>query len=413
VGAGYVAGCYSPGSDDAVTDVPEPQVSAAAGTDNVQSYDDMLAEVARRAPGFGGVYRDDDGALVFVMKNPAMAPSAEAALRSVFNMENAEYAAVRVREGRYGFDELKSWQDVAGHAVLAKEGVVYTDIDERDNVLRVGISDMGLRKQVEDAYAAAGTPAEAVRVEYADPVRQVATLQQKVRPIAGGLQIHWFNGASGYLCTLGFLARRSGVLGFVTNSHCSGLQGGVQNTQYHQHLQSGTTNRIGLETVDPTYFTGGVCPAGKRCRRSDAAFARVPHPSGPAVTTSFGRIERTNIGSLTILGTYTILGKQVPTFLGELVQKTGRTTGTSSGRVNRTCVNTNVSGSNVHMLCQATVPANVGGGDSGSPVYRVINSSATSVALNGILWGGSSNPTTFWFSTINYVDSELGTLTVN
>ena len=410
---GYLSGCADDHRSDGITDVPEVLKSAPAPA-SAMTFDDMLAAVATRVPGFGGAYLTEDGALNLVMVDASKAPAAESAIQSTFDMQNVEYSAVRIHKGNYGFDQLKGWSDAVDRNILGRDGVVFTDIDERDNTLRVGISDPSIRKDVEAAYRAVGVPANALAFEAAEPVRQVATLQNTVRPIAGGLQIHWFNPAGqGFLCTLGFLARRQGVLGFVTNSHCSGTQGGVQNTQYHQSLAAGIANRIGLETADPNYFVGGVCPAGKRCRYSDAAFARVPHPSGPAVATSFGRIERTAVASLVILGTHTILGKQIPTFLGELVQKTGRTTGTSVGRVNRTCVNTNVAASNVHMRCQATVVANVNSGDSGSPVYRIINAGAFSVALNGILWGGSSNPTTFWFSTMDRIDAELTALTVN
>jgi hypothetical protein len=334
-------------------------------------------------------------------------------------MQNVQYSAVRVRKGNYGFDQLKGWSDAVNRTVLGRDGVVFTDIDERDNTLRVGISDPAIRKDVEAAYRAVGVPANALAVEMAEPARQVVTLQNNVDPIAGGLQIHWFNPANqGFLCTLGFLARRAGVFGFVTNSHCSGLQGGVQNTIYHQPLAAGNVNRIGLEIADPNYFVGGICPAGKRCRFSDAAFARVPHPAGPAVAAAFGRIEKTGVGSIIIIGQWVILGKQVPTFMGELVQKTGRTTGTSVGRVNRTCFTVPaITGTNVALFCQASAVANVGPGDSGSPVYRVINPAVSSAALNGILWGsqtfgGSLN---FIFSTIDQVErpSELGPLVVN
>jgi hypothetical protein len=409
---GYLSGCADNHSNDGITDVPEALKSAPV-QGSAATFDDMLAAVAKRVPGFGGAYLTDDGALNLVMVDASKAAAAEGAIRSMFDMTNVEYSTVRVQQGTYAFDQLKGWNDAVEQNILNREGVVFTDIDERNNTVRVGISDPAIRKDVEGIYAAAGVPKNALAIEHAEPVQQVATLQDKIRPIAGGLQIHWLNPAGqGFLCTLGFLARRQNVLGFVTNSHCSGIQGGVQNTVYHQNLLVGTTNRIGLETADPAYFVGGVCPAGKRCRFSDAAFARVPHPSGPAVATSFGRIYRTNLGSLVITGTHTILGKQVPTFLGELVQKTGRTTGSSAGRVNGTCINTNVAGGNVHMRCQATVPANVGPGDSGSPVYRVINPGAFSVALNGILWGSSAGPT-FWFSTIDRIDAELTPLTVN
>jgi hypothetical protein len=51
----------------------------------------------------------------------------------------------------------------------------------------------------------------------------------------------------------------------------------------------------------------------------------------------------------------------------------------------------------------------VGGGDSGSNVFRV--TSGDNVQLVGILWGGNSNGTLFVFSPLKSVRDELGALT--
>jgi hypothetical protein len=76
--------------------------------------------------------------------------------------------------------------------------------------------------------------------------------------------------------------------------------------------------------------------------------------------------------------------------------------------VTNTCVNTNVSGTNITQLCQNFVSATVGSGDSGSPVFII--GSGDDVALVGILWG-SSGSNSFVFSPISQVEQELGALT--
>ena len=97
--------------------------------------------------------------------------------------------------------------------------------------------------------------------------------------------------------------------------------------------------------------------------------------------------------------------------IGETVNKVGRTTGWSQGRVTSTCVNVNVSGSDITQLCQTAVSATVGAGDSGSDVFTI--TSGTSVRLDGVLWGGSSSGKQFIFSPLANVTGELGTLTTH
>jgi hypothetical protein len=290
----------------------------------------------------------------------------------------------------------------ATHAAAAVQGMVFVDDDERIGKLVVGVENANAARGVRTAMAAAGFDADSYEVIEHEPVRQLTmTLRTKHDPTKGGIQIHF----SQYVCTLGFNATHAatGQRSFITNSHCTATQGGVENTAYYQPTSS-TSPQIATEVADPQYFKGGVCPRGKKCRYSDSSRALYAASTG----SSLGVIAKTdgvNTGSLNVAGTFTLSGKGSAS-LNTVVNKVGRTTGWTQGPVTRTCVNTGVQGSQIMQLCQNFVSAGVDGGDSGSPVFGNSNQ------LVGILWGGSGT-TTFVYSPIGQVEQELGTLTVN
>jgi hypothetical protein len=370
---------------------------APAQTDEIETSDDRLAAVAKQVPGFGGMFYDQGGTLQVYMsgqKGPApvalMSLLDEVITREVGRGERLSGNGLEILEGRYDFLDLYSWQGQMSPAVLALPGVVFTDIDEKANRLRIGIADTpGLTEEVEKYLSELNVPREAVLISETKPV--FPELRNVRRPLRGGLQINFGN----FLCTLGFIAVRQGVTGFVTNSHCTTTQGGNQGTVYHQPSASGTTNRVGQEIADPTYFTGGSCPSGKQCRFSDSSFARVPHPSGPAVATALGTIARPPVGSFTWNGTdiFQITGEAAPV-VGQAVTKVGRTTGRTSGTIQQTCANFNVAGSTITQLCQSQASYSSSGGDSGSPVFRI--TTLPNVILVGIHWGsgGAFSPIT-------------------
>ena len=362
------------------------------------THDDELAQMADEIPGFGGLFYDEEGFPHVFLTDVGRAPQV-----------NALGPAVRIHQGQFDFRQLRQWKDSLVD-VLALPGVVLLDADESRNRVRIGLDkEAGAEKNlgaVRAALAKSGVPPAAVVFEEVDPIHNLATLRDRVRPVPGGVQIAFNN----FLCTKGFGANRAGVAGFVTNSHCSGTQGGVQNTVMYQNTNS-SSNRIGIETVDPTYFTGGSCPVLRRCRRSDSAFARYDSSS----LREFGRIARTTgVGSLTISTTaprFTITGTASSPSTGQTVNKMGRTTGWTRGSVASTCVNINVSGTNITQLCQSTVNAGVAGGDSGSPVFTA-STTGTTATLVGILWGGNTSGTLFVMSPYGQIVSELGALTV-
>jgi len=209
----------------------------------------------------------------------------------------------------------------------------------------------------------------------------------------------------GYLCTLGFNARDGNQDSFITNSHCTTKQGGVESTPYYQPLQSSHPTVIGVEVEDPQYSKSlPGCPRSKLCRYSDAA--RVRYNSG--INFDLGKIATpTGPASLTYNGSWSIYDKG-PVTQGQTVSKVGRTTGLSTGTVTNTDVLTGVQGTRFAQIGQFFVSAAVGSGDSGSPVIR---ESGGNVYLVGILWGGSGS-TTFVGSPIANIEAELGTLTV-
>lgn len=290
-------------------------------------------------------------------------------------------------------------------------GVVFTDADETADRIVVGVENPGLARAVEARLGALAIRAESVKIVITPPIIQLETLRDKVRPLDGGLQVRF----SQYVCTLGFNVVRNGSVGFLTNSHCTERQGGVENTSYYQPLNQTAAEFIGTEVADPGY-TKQKCPnniKGKVCRWSDSAFAQL----ADGVAGDLGQIKSTsgpNNGSLDIAGGFQIVG-EANAASGTVVNKVGRTTGWTQAPLTRTCVHTGVSGTNIVQLCQSFVESNsqvlVGGGDSGSPVFTI--TSGSNVHLNGILWGGSSDGKLFVFSPLQNIErtDEIGPLT--
>jgi hypothetical protein len=310
-----------------------------------------------------------------------------------------------------GQDQLAAWFARSSPAVLALAGTVFADHDEANSRLLFGVENAAAIHGVQTALAHLGIPSSAYAVQVTEPIQFAATLRDRWNPTQGGIQIHFGQ----YLCTLGFNAddpADANPRSFITNSHCTNRQGGVEGTNYYQPTSSVDGTVIATEVEDPVYFKGGACPRGKVCRYSDASRARYSSSRG----STRGAIAKTsgpNNGSLEVTGAFTVGSQDNTTssfVIGTTVNKVGRTTGWTQGNVTNTCVNTNVSGSRITQLCQTFVqdPAGavvVGGGDSGSNVFIAAGDIAQ---LVGILWGGNSSGTLFVFSPLKQIRDELG-----
>jgi hypothetical protein len=311
-----------------------------------------------------------------------------------------------------GQDRLGAWFAAASPEVMALPRTVFADHDEVANKLIFGVEDASVIPGVRMALTRLGIPTSAYAIEVTEPIYQMATLRDKWRPTQAGIQIHFGQ----FLCTMGFNVDHSGGRSFITNSHCTNTQGGVEGTQYFQPTSTVDPTVIATEAADPAYFRGGACPRGKKCRYSDASRALY----SSSVASTRGAISKTtngpNTGDLNVSGVFTVTSQDNTTSnfaIGTTVNKVGRTTGWTQGNVTNTCVNTSVSGSNIMQLCQTFVrnpngATVVGSGDSGSGVFSI--TSGDNVQLVGILWGGSSDNKLFVFSPLKQIQQELGTV---
>jgi hypothetical protein len=301
-------------------------------------------------------------------------------------------------------DRIAALFEKASPAVMALGGTVFADNDESIGKMVFGVENANAIPGVTRALAAIGASSGEYVVEVTEPIRSMATLRDKFRPTQAGTQIHFGN----YVCTMGFNVDHSGGRSFITNSHCTNTQGGVEGTTYAQPSRTIDPTVIATEVADPVYVKGGACPRGKKCRHSDASRALY----NTAVASNRGDILKTtgaNNSSLEVGGLFTVTSQDITTKnfqIGRILNKVGRTTGWSQGPVDRTCVNTNVSGSTIHQFCQTFVTAAVDGGDSGSPVFGI--TSGDNVELVGILWGGGTSY--FVMSPLASIQQELGSV---
>jgi hypothetical protein len=385
------------------SDEPGPVLSQSGGLQASESIQDRLA---RTVPGFGGFFFDESDTPTAFLTDGVNRGAAMQALNAELRQMGLSRGDVRVLPAAYRWTELSAWHEQGTGAALAVDGVVWTDADESSNRVRIGVADLAAMAQVRGELARLGIPAGALLIERADPIENMVGLRDVVTPKMGGIQIHF----PGFLCTLGFNARDGTEASFITNSHCSGTQGGVQSTPYWQPLQSVAGTQIATEVEDPAYTSGGGCPAGRVCRRSDASRAQYINNTQFALG-KIARTQNSKNGSLNIVGDFTITAADDGTDnfpIGITLNKVGRTTGWSSGKVTQTCVNTGVSGTNIVQFCQTFVRAKVNSGDSGSPTFLI--TSGNNVTLVGILWGGGGG--SFVFSPLKNIEAELGNLTV-
>jgi hypothetical protein len=388
----------------------------------LRGVDREFAEIARTVPGFGGLSRASDGSAVLLLTDPSQAAAAKQAVAARSRrLRGIDLSRVQVRGAKFDYVRLTDWR-----ARLREEldvpGLVYLDIDESNNQLRVGVRAGTSHAVVESAITNLDVPADAVTIADAEPVRFSGTLRDRMRATVSGLQIAFTTpdipAGSFFICTLGFNARQatSSNTYLVSASHCSGTQGGVQHTQMFQPTP-GPDNLVAVEHLDPDLFVDGCYPH-RRCRFSDAALSRYL----PGVDANVGLLARPTFRGLTagplviddVNPLLTVIDKQPFSVMGQTLDKLGRTTGWTVGTVAATCVDVFVTDTDVTLLCQDAMLSGVGGGDSGSPIFESQVPFTSDVTLYGILWGSANTsfgPLVF-FSPLENIESELGELMV-
>ena len=204
---------------------------------------------------------------------------------------------------------------------------------------------------------------------------------------------------------------RDGVRGMVTASHCTNAQkriGGLNNTAFRQPTPSQEV--VANETIDPstTSLSHEQCGGHSNCRYTDSTFAE----KSSAADIHRGKIARPeSLGSLRVhpIGTTWDIGREGYPSNGTTVYYVGKEKGWREATVTATCELVQTGGARV--VCSALAEVSSSGdrpegGDSGGPVFELVNGEAE---LVGILFAkpqGDSN--TFAFSKTGMIYTDLG-----
>lgn len=226
------------------------------------------------------------------------------------------------------------------------------------------------------------------------------------RPLIAGAETEFRNSAgAGTSCSQGPAVRLSnGAYGFLTNAHCTLDRTRIDGVQFFQP-QPVPSDLIGIETAEPAYRSGLFITDGYY---SDAAFVRTQGGIGlqGKMTNADGCtayspdcIENGIITDITGNASYLAVNTAL--------YKTGRSTGSTAGRIVETCRDEIPLYENRRILCSsvvnydAAVPSQtpiVEGGDSGSAVLLRSGVPGTNSGLvAGLLWG-RYNALSFIFS---------------
>jgi len=394
---------------------------------SADSTDSAFFALNRVIPAFGGLYRDAEGTVIVALTDVSQGDAARPLIESYLGKRNAiEGASPGASLIRFTAAKL-TWFDLDEYKsrlvdVLSLPNTSYLDADEVCNCITIAVSQNDARAAVASLVEKSGVPSSAVRVIVRPRMIPAVSLQDEFRPTKGGISIkmNMFLGFGGH-CTEMAVAMRAGKMGFITDSHCTRTQGGVESTEFYQAGRFLANDFVATETVDPPWIASlPSCPAGMRCRRSDSAFAEFAVPSNGALgkialpvalcTTAACPLDLRNAtDELSIVG---LAGAPI---VGDVRSKIGRTTGHTRGSVTATCVESSqaprsiVDPSNFTVLCQHLVGAAFDHGDSGSPVFSLLPGNRA--VLAGIAWG-FDNAGNYIFSAISDVEAELGPLSL-
>ncbi|ATB31316.1 hypothetical protein [Melittangium boletus] len=390
----------------------------------VPNTDEALLQMEALMPHMGGFYLGEDGAAHVLLTEDASEGErltarsigdAVSKMRSFARGQTQQRLTPTVVEpARFRFSELARIRDYATD-VLNLEDVQSLDANERANQVSVGVLSEEAAEHAREYWARLELPPESLEVFLQPRIEAMATLSSYVRPVPGGYSIR--NGNFSYTtCTLGYPVFSSvlGMFGFITNSHCTDVSGGVENTSFYQ----GNPFVFATEYLDPIFQTSSSlagCPSGQLCRLSDSAFAGgTNYPSGAlkeiAQTINYCSLPQTHC-STTVNSSSPVIyphGFASSPLVGQYFEKVGQTTGWTYGQLQQSCTTVRDSASGHYFVCQYTVAAGVDAGDSGSPVFTW---DGTNNPIGGILWGG--DPTYhdyFVFSHYSSINTELGTM---
>lgn len=410
----------------------DANLGAAAGRPAGHGRPDHVSErLASQVPQFGGVYADETGGFSVYLTDPGALGAFRAALARELAGAGRDEKPVRVLRGQYRFTELSGWLDrltpVLGGAELA-----FTEVDERHNRIRIGVASEAGRSVVQGALRQTGVPDGAVLVDVVQRPQPYfgPRLSSRLNPHRAGAEIIFRTPAApgGVVpCTYGWNVMWEGRKYMLVNSHCTSTFGGpTVDTEIFQPIvpeyeKDRADYQVGKEVQDPNLrfdlYGCNTSVAFQGCRYADAALVEIRNTNRGW---DLGGVHRTRSRTTLPLyyGTRDLDANNVnfemyatlsTLFVGDTVNKVGRTTGWTGGVVTSTCRTIYVDARGY--VCSGSVSGPAGRGDSGSPVFWTDGQGRHYVV--GMLFSGIPNHNgevgdNYNFSHHRYIDYELG-----
>ena len=353
-----------------------------------RTINDSFKDIAELEPAFGGMFYKN-GSLNVYLKDVSRGESARSAISSAFGQERVNSANISILHANYSYSELESMQAKA-RALFGLSGVLKINIDHETNKLEIGLADLQNTEGVTRSLSNLGIQLDAVKFTKTEPIQVQTKLTNDVRPVKGGLEIqHLINSTQYLICTHGFSVELNDTYGLLTAAHCSTTQAQPEGSNFSQASVANENNLIATEAIDPPFTN---CPTPPHlCTNTDTEFAQYLN----GVNFDPGKIARTKSvnnplspTNLEISGDWHITAAE-DALPGEIVNIEGRTTGWEQGTVTAVCVDENMV--TYVVLCQTEASYKSGAGDSGAPVFKIVNLATGEVTASGTLWGGKGN----------------------
>lgn len=305
-----------------------------------------------------------------------------------------------LKQVSYPFYELHNWHQHLVDDIFSHPAVTATDIDEQNNQIVILINQLQAADSLHSRLEEYAIPKTAYRLEYdTNSDNTMLTQQQQGATIQSGLSVFRAMTDNQFgVCTIGFVAYLDHQPGIVTNSHCSDTFGKLDSSVFYHGHPNTTLTKIGTSELEST--------AIKNDRYySDATF--IPFDADET------SIKATPFKSYSTKALPIFRATPHQLMAGKVVFKTGQTSGTTSGRIERTCINTRPKHAKHILLCQMEVVTQDGmpfslPGDSGAAIYGtpITDNEHTYTPLLGLLWGGNQQGISH-FSSIQIVLSDL------
>lgn len=358
----------------------------------------LKESASMKVPSYGGSFMDPESGILFVYVTN------EEDGRKILEMVNG--TKVVLLEGKYSYEQLVDWEDKLLHKIEAEENSSiasrWTMMAPSDklNKIRIGLSsvDDEAINEIESMLKELNIPPGAVVIEKFGKIQLDISRSDRIRPLIGGIQIDNPNyGEFGEGdCTLGFIATRNGVSGFVTAGHC-----GNENHPIYQPLYTGDdyTNLVGIVTDDQ-----------QGSRSSDSMWVEIYDSSYDFEI--YNQYDPSNH--------YPVFSGMQSQSTGMYVCQGGFETGEACGEIAE--VNVDVTHPEYGTLYdQVLATYNRAGGDSGAPIYYepldswirdycVDTYGVTCQDIYGIHFGYNGTVNRAIYSPISGIETDLGEL---